>query len=117
MILVGAAFVICLVVSAVAVFAAFYALSGIIIELFASALWSRFGIPLILLSVICLVGFLTPFVIFPAAAYFLSPSIYVLQYEEKTTFGILLFFAGFPYFFLPVPIIYLMRSYIRNNAA
>jgi len=110
------AFLACLVVSIIAVIVAFYALKAVIIEIVSSAIWSGFGIPLLKCSILSLLGFLTPLIIFPVTAYFISPSIYALQYDKDTTSEILFVFAGFPYFFLPIPIIYLLWLFVRKDS-
>lgn len=108
-------FLVCCLVTVIAVLAGFYSYKLLMAEWFFSSLWSGLGINTKFYSVILILSSIFPFVIFPGSAYVLRSNIYSLPYSDDVTFWIYWIYSLFPFSCIIFLSIFLVFRQARFN--
>ncbi len=100
--------IILLIVSSVI---AYLSLLALVIEAFASGLWSGFGLPVLRTFLIFAASVIFPLVLFPVTAFWLEPNIFSLPFSDETKHFIYWAFALLPYVTYGIPAVFLFHSW------
>lgn len=108
-------FLACCLISSIAVVVNWFSYKMLMAEAIFSTLLGSLGIKKKLHAASFFVTLLIPFVIFPVAAYFLSPKIYSLPYSDTTRSLIYISFSIFPFLCLMLIFGWLLVKKIRHQ--